>query len=183
MTWLTVHPEHDAGTRLLASSDASVIAGELQRRGVRFERPAGLEALPAGVTVEQALAACGALIARQKAVHGYTVVDAVSVHPDLPGLEQARAKFLSEHTHAEDEARLMVDGAGTFYLRAAGEVLVLELCAGDLISVPQGMRHWFDMGARPRFTAVRLFTRPDGWIGSFTGDAIAERFPRYAGAA
>lgn len=183
MTRLTVHPEHDAGTCLLDSSEVSVIAGELQRRGVRFERPEGMATLPAGGAAERVLAAHGALIERQKALHGYTVVDAVSVHPELPGLEQARAKFLSEHTHSEDEARLMVDGAGTFYLRADGEVLVLELCAGDLISVPEGMRHWFDMGARPRFTAVRLFTRPDGWVGSFTGDAIAERFPRYAGAA
>ena len=51
-------------------------------------------------------------------------------------------------------------------------------CAGDLISVPDGMRHWFDMGAAPRFTAIRLFLNPDGWIAQFTGSDIADRFPR-----
>ena len=53
------------------------------------------------------------------------------------------------------------------------------LCsAGDLISVPAGMRHWFDMGAAPRFTAIRLFVNPDGWVAAFTGSDIATRFPR-----
>jgi 1,2-dihydroxy-3-keto-5-methylthiopentene dioxygenase len=40
------------------------------------------------------------------------------------------------------------------------------------------MRHWFDMGAAPRFTAIRLFLNPDGWIAQFTGSDIADRFPR-----
>ncbi len=50
---------------------------------------------------------------------------------------------------------------------------------GDLISVPAGTRHWFDMGPNPRFTAIRLFTNADGWIANFTGDTIADRFPRH----
>jgi 1,2-dihydroxy-3-keto-5-methylthiopentene dioxygenase len=55
------------------------------------------------------------------------------------------------------------------------------LCTtGDLISVPAGMKHWFDMGAAPRFTAIRLFVNPDGWVARFTGDVIADRFPRHA---
>jgi len=35
------------------------------------------------------------------------------------------------------------------------------------------------MGAKPSFTALRLFTNPEGWVGDFTGDAISDRFPRY----
>jgi 1,2-dihydroxy-3-keto-5-methylthiopentene dioxygenase len=54
------------------------------------------------------------------------------------------------------------------------------LCTrGDLISVPAGMKHWFDMGPRPNFTAIRLFVNPDGWVARFTGSDIAERFPRH----
>lgn len=34
------------------------------------------------------------------------------------------------------------------------------------------------MGAAPRFTAIRLFVNPDGWVAAFTGSDIAERFPR-----
>ena len=49
--------------------------------------------------------------------------------------------------------------------------------AGDLISVPAGTTHWFDMSERPSFVALRFFTREDGWVAEFTGDRIAERYP------
>ena len=48
---------------------------------------------------------------------------------------------------------------------------------GDLISVPAGTKHWFDMGPNPEFTAIRLFNNPEGWVANFTGDDIAGRFP------
>jgi 1,2-dihydroxy-3-keto-5-methylthiopentene dioxygenase len=50
-----------------------------------------------------------------------------------------------------------------------------------LISVPAGTRHWFDMGPDPEFTAVRLFVNPDGWVAAFTGETIAQNFPRLDG--
>ena len=49
--------------------------------------------------------------------------------------------------------------------------------SGDLLTVPAGTRHWFDMGPEPKFAAIRFFEQADGWIGEFTGDAIGERFP------
>ncbi len=36
------------------------------------------------------------------------------------------------------------------------------------------------MGPNPYFIAIRLFTNPAGWVANFTGDTIAERFPRLA---
>ena len=184
MTRLTVHPDTDAGVTLFASADRERIAPMLREHGIRFDHPGA--AAPAGsdqgFDAAVVLDANADLIAKLRAMYGYETVDAVAVSPDNPNLEALRGRFLAEHTHAEDEARLKVDGAGVFYLRSQGQVLVLELTAGDLISVPEGMRHWFDMGARPRFTAIRFFTRPDGWIGAFTGDPIATRFPDYAGA-
>ena len=50
---------------------------------------------------------------------------------------------------------------------------------GDLISVPAGTTHWFDMGSRPDFTCIRFFTTPEGWIGNFTGSDTATRFPDF----
>ena len=47
------------------------------------------------------------------------------------------------------------------------------------MSVPAGTRHWFDMGPAPRFTAIRLFTNPDGWVAKFTGTEIAATFPAF----
>lgn len=57
---------------------------------------------------------------------------------------------------------------------------MVVLCqAGDLISVPDGALHWFDMGPEPEFTCVRLFTNPQGWVAEFSGSEIADQFPRY----
>lgn len=161
MTRLTIFDE--AGAKLGATEDADAIATTLGGIGVRFERWPAAD-LDAQVALLRA--------------QGYTTVDTVSVSPDHPDRAAMRAKFLSEHRHAEDEVRYFVAGAGLFTLRESGRVYAVLCESGDLISVPAGMRHWFDMGPRPHFTAIRFFRTPEGWVGDFTGDAIAERFPR-----
>ena len=111
---------------------------------------------------------------------GYRSVDVVSLTPDHPQRAELRQKFLSEHTHAEDEVRFFVAGAGQFTLHIGPRVYDILCEAGDLIGVPDGIRHWFDMSEAPYFVAIRLFTNPEGWGAQFTGDDIAERFPRMA---
>jgi 1,2-dihydroxy-3-keto-5-methylthiopentene dioxygenase len=161
MTRLTIFDE--AGAEVGATGDADAITAALGGIGVRFER------WPAS---EQD--------ARSEALRaeGYTTVDTVSVTPDHPDRDAMRAKFLSEHRHAEDEVRYFVAGSGLFTLRERGRIYAVRCEGGDLISVPAGMRHWFDMGPRPHFTAMRFFRTPEGWVGDFTGDPIADRFPR-----
>src|SRR5690606_23110267 len=88
-----------------------------------------------------------------------------------------RAKFLDEHTHAEDEVRFFVAGKGLFNLHIDEHVYAVLCEKGDVISVRAGVKHWFDMGEYPRFTAIRLFNNPDGWVAHFTGDTIAEQYP------
>jgi len=63
------------------------------------------------------------------------------------------------------------------YLHLEPEVFALVCEGGDVLSVPAGTRHWFDMGSEPDFVAIRFFEQEDGWVGDFTGDAIGERFP------
>jgi 1,2-dihydroxy-3-keto-5-methylthiopentene dioxygenase len=161
MTRLTIFDE--AGAKLGATEDGDAIAAALDGIGVRFER------WPAGDSE-----------ARSEALRaqGYTTIDTVSVMPDHSDRDAMRAKFLSEHRHAEDEVRYFVEGSGLFTLREGGRVYAVRCDGGDLISVPAGIRHWFDMGSRPHFTAIRFFRTPDGWVGDFTGDPIADRFPR-----
>lgn len=105
--------------------------------------------------------------------------DVVSLRPDHPQKMDLRAKFLSEHTHDEFEVRFFVEGRGLFYLHPDERVIIILCEQGDLISVPAGMKHWFDMGGLPDFKCIRLFTHPDGWIAAYTGNPIAERFPRF----
>ncbi|MEO9170422.1 MAG: cupin, partial [Candidatus Baltobacteraceae bacterium] len=92
--------------------------------------------------------------------------------------EPMRKKFLDEHQHVEDEVRFFVEGRGAFYLHAGGRVYQTVCCKGDLISVPAGTKHWFDMGPDPEFTAIRLFINPEGWVANFTGDPIANDYPK-----
>ena len=118
-------------------------------------------------------------IDRLIAENGFKTVDVVSIAPDSPEREAMRQKFLDEHFHKEDEVRFFVAGSGLFSLHVNGKVYEIRCEQGDLIGVPDGTRHWFDMGPAPSFTAIRFFTEPDGWIGHFTGTDIAKRFPRY----
>ncbi len=161
MTRLTIFDE--GGARVRETEDADAIATELATIGVRFERWTHRDI---------------ALHVKALERDGYETIDQVSVSPDHPDRETLRGKFLSEHRHAEDEVRYFEEGEGLFTLREGGSIYAVLCTAGDMISVPAGMRHWFDMGAQPSFTAWRFFQTPAGWVGEFTGDPIAERFPR-----
>ena len=118
-------------------------------------------------------------IERLKQHYGYTTVDVIRVSPATPNLPALREKFLNEHTHSEDEVRFFVEGSASFYLRLNGSVHQMICTRGDLLSVPANTTHWFDMGPRPEFAAIRLFVNPEGWVANFTGDDIATRFPKY----
>lgn len=175
MSRLQIFDEGDADTIVADSEDPREIARRLAEIGVRFERWPTREikdgADPLDVYAPE--------IERLKAGAGYRSVDVVAMTRDHPDRATLRTKFLDEHIHAEDEVRFFVDGEGLFTLHADGRVFNILCTAGDLISVPAGTRHWFDMGPAPHFTAIRLFTNPDGWIAQFTGDDIAARFPRH----
>ena len=80
---------------------------------------------------------------------GYRTADVICVNPDTANLPELREKFLREHTHAEDEIRFFVAGQGYFWFNfdKPGEPVVCVKCeAGDLLSVPAGFKHWFDLG-------------------------------------
>lgn len=182
MTRLRVFAADDGDNPVLDTCDPKWIGDALTRIGVRYERWPLRDTADAGT--DGVLAAYAPEIDKLKTEEGYRSVDIISLAPDHPDREALRAKFLSEHRHSEDEVRFFVAGEGLFTLRSDDDRIHAILCtAGDLISVPAGMRHWFDMGPAPSFTAIRLFENPDGWVAKFTGDTIADRFPRHEPAA
>jgi 1,2-dihydroxy-3-keto-5-methylthiopentene dioxygenase len=184
MTTLVIHPDTDADSTTLRTTDAGEITAELARRGVRYEQWAAGGTLAPGAGSDDVLAAYAADVDRLRS-EGYETVDVVRLvpdesDPDWPATAAvARQKFLAEHTHADDEVRFFVEGRGAFYLRIDGEVLIVVCEAGDLLSVPADTTHWFDMGTRPHFAAIRFFRIAEGWVGNFTGDDIAERFEAF----
>ena len=170
--------DHPDEPRLVAD-DFEDIARELQAIGVAFEQWSAREPVKPGDTPEAIMAAYRVDIDRLVAERGFRTVDVVSIAPDNPNREAMRSKFLDEHFHKEDEVRFFVAGSGLFTLHVGHKVYEVRCEAGDLIAVPDGMTHWFDMGPEPSFVAIRFFTEPEGWVGHFTGTDIARKFPRY----
>jgi 1,2-dihydroxy-3-keto-5-methylthiopentene dioxygenase len=124
---------------------------------------------------EEILAAYAAEIERLKSRGGYVTADLIDVSPQTPGLEEMLAKFKREHWHDEDEVRFVIRGRGVFHIRPAeGPLTGIEVEAGDLLSVPRGTRHWFDLCAEREIRAIRLFQDPAGWTPHYT-DSGAER--------
>jgi 1,2-dihydroxy-3-keto-5-methylthiopentene dioxygenase len=162
----SVHEEHSA------------IAHELGKVGVRFEQWDANQPVAPGASQDEVIAAYRSDIDRLMREEGYQSVDVISLKPDHPDRATLRQKFLSEHTHSEDEVRFFVAGAGQFTLHIENKIYDVLCEQGDLIGVPDGTRHWFDMSEAPYFVAIRLFTNKDGWVANFTGSDIAEHFPR-----
>jgi 1,2-dihydroxy-3-keto-5-methylthiopentene dioxygenase len=179
MTILTAFDLEKNGQAQSSTRDQRDIMKALVPFDVRFERWEASRPLPPGAGQDAVLEAYAADIDRLRKMGGYQSVDVVRIHPEHPDREAMRQKFLAEHTHADDEVRFFVEGAGAFYLRNKHQVLQVVCEAGDLLSVPKHTRHWFDMGPKPLFGAIRLFTTPDGWVAEFTGDRIADTIPKY----
>lgn len=178
MSRLTVYAESGSDTALTSTEDFAEIVAALADVGVRIERWQADRDIADDADEESIIAAYRDEIDRLVAERGYTTWDVVSMHPDHPEKDAFRNKFLDEHTHSEDEVRFFVRGQGLFVMHIGDKVYLMLCEKDDLISVPANTRHWFDMGPNPRFTAIRLFNDPAGWVASFTGDAIASRFPK-----
>jgi len=178
MSVLTIYDDVD--TKTMASyRDFEAIAEELAGIGVVFERWQAERELAPQASNEEVIEAYREPIDRLRRDYGFESVDVVALHPEHPDRAALREKFLDEHTHADFEVRFFVDGRGLFYIHQGGKVYAVLCERGDLISVPAETTHWFDMGERPSFKAIRLFTTPDGWVASFTGSDTARRFPDF----
>jgi 1,2-dihydroxy-3-keto-5-methylthiopentene dioxygenase len=178
MTQLTVYSDRDATRPLARYDDFESIRTALAGIGIHIERWMAEKPLPAEATPDQVLAAYQDSIGKLSKKYGFQSVDVVAMHPEHPQAETARGKFLAEHIHDDFELRFFVDGEGLFCIRKDGKVYMTRCTRGDLIHLPAGTTHWFDMGPKPNFKAIRFFTTPEGWVGKFTGDPIAERFPK-----
>lgn len=160
------------------TTDGDEIRTYLEARSIVFERWSASVPLSRDATQDDVLAAYDHALRPYMERHGYQTADVIRVHPGVENLDQVRAKFLDEHTHAEDEVRFFVEGKGAFWFNLGGEEPVFAVVceAGDLIGVPAGTRHWFDMGAKPLVTAIRVFTNPAGWVPAYTDSGISRRY-------
>jgi 1,2-dihydroxy-3-keto-5-methylthiopentene dioxygenase len=178
MSTLQIFHEREPEQPLRQSSDAEEIAQLLESAGVRFEQWQAKSPVAAGAPQEEVLEAYQEHILRLKSIGGYQTVDVISIGRDHPDKEALRKKFLSEHTHSEDEVRFFVAGRGLFSLHIDAKIYEVLCERGDLLSVPANTPHWFDLGGSPELVAIRLFNNPDGWVARYTGSDIADHFSR-----
>lgn len=122
---------------------------------------------------EELLAAYSEEIAALKEKGGYTTADIIDVEPQTPGLDAMLAKFNREHWHSEDEVRIILRGRGLFHIHPEGRpVVAIEVTAGDLIRVPRGTHHWFNLCGDRNIRAIRLFQDTTGWAPHYTQSGV-----------
>ena len=157
------------------------IAERLTSIGIHYERWPTDPTVDGSTHHDQILAHYDTEIQRINEKFGMSNVDVMSVTPDFASDPEERAavrkKFLGEHTHSEDEVRYFVDGGAIFYFHCRSGVHSLIGTRGDLVGIPAGTKHWFDMGESPSFTAIRFFKSEDGWVANYTGDPHVDRYP------
>ncbi len=178
MSVLIISPERGLSSPQVIN-DPLQICAELGRSGVLFEQWQLAQPLAMGAGEAQVIAAYQRDIDRLMKKYNFHAVDLVSIGPDHPKRGELRSQFLGEHTHSDFEVRFFVEGRGLFYLHIKEQVYGLMCEAGDLISVPKGVPHWFDMGESPNFRCLRLFTDQAGWVAEYTDSSIAVSFPSF----
>ena len=157
-------------------TESSDVTAFLAARGIEYER-LGASPAPADASTDALLAAYAPKIDELKARGGYVTADVIDVNAETPGLEAMLKKFSSEHWHDEDEVRLIVEGRGLFHIHPPGQaVFALEVEAGDLIRVPRGTHHWFDLCGDKRIRAIRLFQDKSGWTPHYTESGVDAQF-------
>lgn len=178
MSYLAVYhvSTPDTPNKVLTHQDD--IASTLAELGVGFDRWQAAARLEADASEVEIIAAYQAPIDKLMTERGYTTVDVIRVSNDHPQKAELRAERLDEHRMAQDHVRFFVAGRGLFTLHIEDYVYAVLCEKNDLISVPAGIAHWFDMGENPHFVAIRLFSDPEGQAVHLTGDGIAEGFPR-----
>ena len=149
----------------------------LERVGIDYERWQPSHPVPAGAPAEAVLAAYAAEIDRLKAAGGYVTADVIDVSPQTPNLDAMLAKFRKEHWHDEDEVRFILRGRGVFHIHPKdAPVMAIEVGPGDLIRVPRGTHHWFDLCSERDIRAIRLFQDVSGWTPRYTDTGVDARY-------
>lgn len=158
-------------------TDEHQIRDYLNNLGIDYERWPTTDRVAPGAPTEEILEAYANEIETLKATGGYVTADVIDVNPATPGLEEMLAKFDKEHWHDEDEVRFVISGSGLFHLHCSEkEVVAIEVTAGDLIRVPRGTLHWFNLCTDRRIRAIRLFQDKSGWTPHYTETQVDRHY-------
>jgi len=157
----------------LTLTTAEEITDYLAAIGIDYERWENIKDVSADASDSEILDAYSDEIEKLRASGGYVTADVINVVPTTPGLDAMLNKFNKEHWHDEDEVRFIVKGHGLFHIAPKdGDVVSIEMEAGDLIRVPRGTLHWFNLCGDRTVRAIRLFQDVSGWTPNYTDSGI-----------
>ena len=160
----------EKGMRLMSEHE---ITKYLARIGIDYAHWEHIDSVAADATDQEILNAYSKEIDELKAKAGYVTADVINVVPTTPGLDEMLAKFNREHWHDEDEVRFIVKGRGLFHIAPQnGDVVSIEMEPGDMIRVPRGTRHWFNLCGDRTVRAIRLFQDMSGWTPHYTESGV-----------
>ncbi|HBE68321.1 MAG TPA: acireductone dioxygenase [Planctomycetaceae bacterium] len=169
-------------------TDVDAIKEFLEPFGIWYENWPVEERLAADASNDDILNEFSAEIESLKNRGGFVTADVINVNSETPNLDAMLAKFDKEHTHAEDEVRFTVEGRGLFHIHPDnGPVFAVEVESGDLINVPEGTKHWFNLCDDRHIRCIRLFEDPAGWTPDYIEDGVHESYqplcfgPSYVG--
>ncbi len=158
-------------------TDAAEIKAFLADNGIAYDVWPLADRVDPAAPAERILAAYDPEIEELKRRGGFVTADVVDVYPETPNLDAMLEKFSKEHTHTEDEVRFILQGRGVFHINPVDRpVFAIEVWAGDMISVPLGTRHWFDLCSDRRIRAIRLFQDMSGWTPHYLQDGVHQGY-------
>lgn len=163
----------DVQSKNLRITDGGDIAEYLSGIGIDYERWENLKQISEDATDQEILDGYADEIEVLKQKGGYVTADVINIVPTTPGLDAMLNKFNKEHWHDDDEVRFIVKGHGLFHIAPeGGDVVSIEMEAGDMIRVPRGTKHWFNLCGDKTVRAIRLFQDVSGWTPHYTDSGV-----------
>jgi 1,2-dihydroxy-3-keto-5-methylthiopentene dioxygenase len=108
---------------------------------------------------------------------GYVTADVIQIQPDTPNLETMLERFSQEHWHDEDVVRFTLAGHGLFHINPqTSPVVAVEVAEGDLLMIPRGTLHWFNLCGDRQIRAIRLFQDSQGWTPHYTNSGLDSQY-------
>lgn len=161
-------------TKDVTLRDRAEITEYLSTIGIDYERwDADEMRVSQDASEEEILTAYSPEIEALKVSGGYVTADVINIVPTTPNLDVMLNKFNKEHWHDEDEVRFIVKGHGLFHIAPPdGDVVSIEMEAGDLIRVPRGTMHWFNLCGDKTVRAIRLFQDMAGWTPYYSESGV-----------
>jgi 1,2-dihydroxy-3-keto-5-methylthiopentene dioxygenase len=164
----------DEGRRL---DDPREISAFLAPFGIMYEKWEVERGVSSDASADEILSAYAPEVKALQERGGYVTADVINVTPDTPGLDEMINRFNKEHTHSDDEVRFCVKGRGLFHIHPpSGPIFAIEMEPGDLINVPAGTQHWFDLCGDRSIRAIRLFRDPAGWAPAYVDEGVHHRY-------